>query len=68
MHSEARRASVIAPFEYTALLWGIGLDWIVWSTLPDARMLSGAAIVVGSGIYVIYREHWVVRSAAQSHP
>ena len=50
-------AGVVTPFEYTALLWGVALDWFVWQVLPQQRMLSGAIIVVGSGLYVIYREH-----------
>jgi drug/metabolite transporter (DMT)-like permease len=50
-------ASVITPFEYTALLWGIAIDWIGWRVLPDERMLIGGAIVVGSGLYAIYREN-----------
>ncbi|MET0987975.1 MAG: DMT family transporter, partial [Steroidobacteraceae bacterium] len=35
-----RRASpaVVAPFEYTSLLWGVALDWLLWSVLPDSRM------------------------------
>lgn len=49
-------ASVIAPFEYTALLWGVSLDWILWSTVPSSRMLSGAGVVIASGLYLIYRE------------
>jgi drug/metabolite transporter (DMT)-like permease len=49
-------ASVVAPFEYTALAWGIGLDWLLWSTAPKLRMLGGAAIIVGSGLYLIRRE------------
>lgn len=55
--------SVIAPFEYTAILWGLTLDWVLWSTVPNARVLAGAAVVVSSGLYVIYREHWAVRPA-----
>jgi len=49
-------ASVVAPFEYTALVWGIAIDWVVWQTLPGARMLTGAAIVIGAGLYLIHRE------------
>jgi drug/metabolite transporter (DMT)-like permease len=49
-------ASVVAPFEYTALGWGIGLDWLLWSTTPNARMLGGAAIIVAAGLYLIRRE------------
>jgi len=48
--------SVVAPFEYTALAWGIALDWAVWSTRPDAPMLAGAAIIVAAGLYLIRRE------------
>ena len=49
-------ASVISPFEYTALFWGITIDWVVWSALPSLRVLTGGAIVVGSGLYLIWRE------------
>jgi drug/metabolite transporter (DMT)-like permease len=53
--------SVIAPFEFTAVLWGIALDWVLWATVPSARMLIGATVVIASGLYVVYREHWVRR-------
>lgn len=49
-------ASVVAPFEYTALAWGIGLDWLVWSTSPAPVTLLGAAVIIASGIYLIRRE------------
>ncbi|HTU58439.1 MAG TPA: DMT family transporter, partial [Polyangiales bacterium] len=49
-------ASMIAPFEYSALLWGVGIDWLVWETLPGARVYIGGSIVVLSGLYVIWRE------------
>jgi drug/metabolite transporter (DMT)-like permease len=48
--------SVIAPFEYTALLWGVGIDWLIWDTLPKSRFYIGASIVLLSGLYVIWRE------------
>ena len=49
-------ASAIAPFEYSALAWGLAIDWLIWQTLPDAWMLSGAAIIVASGIYLVRHE------------
>ena len=49
-------ASAIAPLEYSALAWGLGLDWVLWRTLPDAVTLVGAAIIVASGIYLVRRE------------
>jgi drug/metabolite transporter (DMT)-like permease len=54
-----RRAapSVVAPFEYTALLWGIGLDRIVWGVFPTSRVYIGGGIVIASGLYLIWREH-----------
>jgi drug/metabolite transporter (DMT)-like permease len=57
-------ASMIAPFEYTALLWGVGIDWFAWNTLPDARVYVGGGIVVLSGLYVIWRESRVHASTA----
>jgi drug/metabolite transporter (DMT)-like permease len=50
-------ASLIAPYEYTALVWAVGLDWAIWQVLPGARMLAGSAIVVGAGLYLLRREH-----------
>ena len=60
-------ASVVAPFEYTAIGWGVGLDWVLWSTRPQARMLAGAAIVVAAGLYLIHRERARPRLEAE-HP
>jgi len=50
------KASIVAPFEYTALAWGVGIDWALWQTLPDMYTLLGAAIIIGSGIYLVRRE------------
>jgi drug/metabolite transporter (DMT)-like permease len=49
-------ASAIAPFEYTALAWGLAIDWLLWHTLPDRWMLVGAAIIVASGVYLVRHE------------
>jgi len=48
--------SLIAPFEYTALLWAVALDWFVWSTAPSARVLIGGSVVIATGLYLIHRE------------
>lgn len=49
-------ASSVAPFEYSALAWAIGMDWLLWRALPDAWTLTGAAIIIGSGLYLIRHE------------
>ncbi len=56
------QASVVAPFEYTALAWGVGLDWTLWRTVPDHYTLLGGAIIIASGLYLIRLEHGQVVS------
>ena len=46
----------MAPFEYTALLWGVALDLAIWNVLPDAVTVLGGAIVTGAGLYLLARE------------
>ncbi len=50
------QASAVAPFEYSALAWGLGLDWVLWQTLPTAPTMAGAAIIIASGLYLIRLE------------
>jgi drug/metabolite transporter (DMT)-like permease len=50
------QASAVAPFEYTALAWGMGMDWLLWHTTPDPITLLGSAIIVASGLYVVRHE------------
>lgn len=49
-------ASLIAPLEYTALLWGVILDATLWGVLPDQVTWLGAAIIIASGLYLLHRE------------
>jgi drug/metabolite transporter (DMT)-like permease len=53
-----RRAppSVVAPFEYTSILWALAIDWVFWSATPSGGLLLGAGIVIASGIFVIWDE------------
>jgi drug/metabolite transporter (DMT)-like permease len=57
------QASAVAPFEYTALAWGLGVDWLVWGTLPSATTLTGGAIIVASGLYVLRHERAAAANA-----
>ncbi len=50
------KASIVAPFEYTALAWGVAIDWLLWQALPDGYTLLGAGIIIASGIYLVRRE------------
>ncbi len=46
----------VAPFRYMALLWAIVFGWVLFGSLPDGWTLIGAAIVVATGIYTLWRE------------
>ena len=49
-------ASVVAPFDYTAMLWAFMLGYFVFGELPSIFVYVGAAIVVACGLFVLWRE------------
>lgn len=49
-------ASLVSPFNYTAILWGMIFDLAIWGVAPDAATLWGAAIVTVAGLYLVHRE------------
>ena len=47
----------------------MGLDWLVWQTLPEAHTWLGAAIIVGSGLYLVRQEKRISEVHANAeHP
>lgn len=48
--------SLIAPFEYFSMIWAIAMGYLVFADVPSRYVLAGGAIVVASGIFVIWRE------------
>jgi hypothetical protein len=58
-------ASMIAPLEYSGLVWVIGWDLAFWGQLPDGYTWVGAAIIVASGLYLLHRER-LNREAAEA--
>jgi len=57
--------SIVTPFEYTALLWGIAIDRVVWHVSPSARMCIGGGLVIASGLYLIWHERAHTAAAAR---
>ncbi len=53
--------SFVAPFRYTSLIWAILLGFLFFGDLPDIPMIIGSIIVIGSGLYTLYRERIVDR-------
>ena len=48
--------SVVAPFDYTAMIWAIAIGWMVFDNLPGLQSLAGAAVICASGLFILYRE------------
>ena len=62
-------AALVAPFQYSQMLWAIVLGALVWGDLPQPATLLGAAIVAGSGLFILYRETALGRRPTASlHP
>jgi drug/metabolite transporter (DMT)-like permease len=49
-------AAVVAPFQYSQMLWGVLLGFLVWNDVPAPSVVVGATIVVGSGLFILYRD------------
>ena len=56
--------SAVAPFRYSALLWAMLLGYLVFGDVPDAMMVTGASIIVLSGLYAFHRERVRHRTVA----
>lgn len=59
MMTEAYRsgeASLLAPFEYSAIIWTTALGALIWAEMPDAWDFMGIVVLVGAGLYIWYRE------------
>ena len=48
--------SVVAPFDYTAMVWALIIGWLAFGSFPGPQVLLGAAVICGSGMFIIYRE------------
>ncbi|MEL7257670.1 MAG: DMT family transporter [Pseudomonadota bacterium] len=60
--------AVTAPFRYTGLLWAMLLGWFAFGDWPDTLTLLGAAIVVASGLFTLYREVQTGRKRPLAQP
>lgn len=49
-------ASVVTPFEYTAMVWSVIYGWIIWQDWPRVLDWIGIAIIIGSGLYILWRD------------
>lgn len=60
--------SVVVPFDYTQLLWAVALGWLFFANRPPPTTWAGAAVIVASGLYTLYREHKLGRDRPKEAP
>lgn len=66
-------ASLIAPFDYTTMLWACLIGWFVFGDWPAPAVFAGAGVVIAAGIFVIWKEraehqHALIEEVAPLHP
>jgi drug/metabolite transporter (DMT)-like permease len=49
-------ANVVAPFQYTGVIWSVIYGIIIWGDVPGVHIFIGAAVIVSSGLFILYRE------------
>jgi drug/metabolite transporter (DMT)-like permease len=56
-----RRApvSVLAPFEYSSLIWAFGLGFLIWGDLPKHNVFLGAGLIFAAGIVILFGERFM---------
>jgi drug/metabolite transporter (DMT)-like permease len=50
---------VIAPFEYASMIFALGFGYLLFDEIPTAHMLTGAALIVAAGLFIIWRERQI---------
>ena len=48
--------AAVGPFYYFSLVWAMGLGFLIWGDIPTLLLLAGSAIVVGSGLFLLWHE------------
>lgn len=63
-----RRApvSVLAPFEYSSLIWAFGLGYLIWSDVPGSNVFVGAVLIFSAGMIIIFTERFAGRLRARA--
>ncbi len=57
-------ASLVVPYQYTLILWAVVFGFLVFGDVPDAELLTGAAIIVAAGLFIFMREQALARKAS----
>jgi drug/metabolite transporter (DMT)-like permease len=55
--------SLLAPFDYTAMLWAVALGYFIFAEVPEPMVMAGAGVVSAAGIFIVWRERNLHRAA-----
>lgn len=61
-------ASTVVPYQYTFIVWAIVFGYVFFTDIPQPRMLIGAAIIIGAGLFIFLREQRLTRSPPPAPP
>jgi len=61
-------ASVVVPYQYTTIVWGVVLGLLIFGDEPRAHVLAGAAIIIAAGLFIFFREQKVARPRGSPPP
>jgi drug/metabolite transporter (DMT)-like permease len=61
-------AALVAPFNYTQMIWATLFGFTIFGEVPESNILLGSAIIIGSSLIVILREHYIARRARTRGP
>jgi drug/metabolite transporter (DMT)-like permease len=61
-------ASVVVPYQYSMIVWAVMFGYFVFGDVPQMSMIAGAAIIIGAGIYIFWREQKLGHEAQDVGP
>ncbi|MEM6780228.1 MAG: DMT family transporter [Pseudomonadota bacterium] len=64
--AKIKEMAIVAPFQYTQIIWGVLFGYFLFGDIPVKTTYIGLILIIGAGLYMIYREHKVYRSAQKS--
>jgi drug/metabolite transporter (DMT)-like permease len=57
--------AVTTPFRYSRLIFAMAIGLVIFGEIPDAMTLAGSALVVGAGLYTLWRQMALQRAASR---
>lgn len=58
-----KETAILSPFQYIQIIWGVLFGFFLFGDLPAATTYAGLVLIIGAGLYMIYREHRASHSA-----